>query len=99
MRRNRHVLCQSKLFQYLLEVGGRGGGGGSCELEVQSRWTSGDRTGRFSLTETRRPGPLRGELGYAHRPQLGSQIHCPVAVGHQIWGPLGKEDVCPITLP
>ena len=21
--------------------------------------------------------PIRGELGYAHRPQLGSQIHCP----------------------
>ena len=26
--------------------------------------------------------PIRGELGYAHRPQLGSQIHCHV--GHQI---------------
>jgi len=26
-----------------------------------------------------------GELGYAHRPQLGTQI----------WGPLGQEDVCP----
>src|SRR6218665_1671249 len=37
--------------------------------------------------------PIRGELGYAHWPQLGSQIHCPI--GNQIWGPLGKEDVCP----
>src|SRR6218665_1924726 len=36
---------------------------------------------------------IRGELGYAHRPQLGSQIHCPI--GNHIWGPLGKEDVCP----
>src|SRR6218665_4051801 len=35
----------------------------------------------------------RGELGYAHWPQLGSQIHCPI--GNQIWGPLGKEGVCP----
>src|SRR6218665_1577570 len=31
--------------------------------------------------------------GYAHWPQLGSQIHCPI--GNQIWGPLGKDDVCP----
>src|SRR6218665_419858 len=37
--------------------------------------------------------PIKGELGYAHWPQLGSQIHCPI--GNQIWGPLGKEDVCP----
>src|SRR6218665_1650328 len=37
--------------------------------------------------------PIRGELGYAHRPQLGSQIHCPI--GNQICGPLGKDDVCP----
>src|SRR6218665_3644598 len=37
--------------------------------------------------------PIRGELGYAHWPQLGSQIHCPI--GNEIWGPLGKEDVCP----
>ena len=37
--------------------------------------------------------PIRGEPGYAHRPQLGSEIHCPA--GHKIWGPLGKEDVCP----
>ena len=36
---------------------------------------------------------IRGELGYAHRPQLGSQIHCPIV--NQIWGPLGKGDVCP----
>jgi len=36
---------------------------------------------------------LGGELGYAHLPQLGSQIHCPI--GNQIWGPLGKQDVCP----
>src|SRR6218665_658171 len=26
-------------------------------------------------------------------PQLGSQIHSPI--GNQIWGPLGKDDVCP----
>ena len=37
--------------------------------------------------------PIREELGYAHWPQLGSQIHCPI--GNQIWGPLGKDDVCP----
>src|SRR6218665_77670 len=37
--------------------------------------------------------PIRGELGYAHWPQLGSQIHCPI--GNQIWGPLGKDNVCP----
>src|SRR6218665_2772010 len=37
--------------------------------------------------------PVRGELGYAHRPQLGSQIYCPV--GNKILGPIGKEDVCP----
>src|SRR6218665_1047459 len=37
--------------------------------------------------------PIRGELGYAHWPQLGSHIHCPI--GYQIWGPLGKQDVCP----
>ena len=37
--------------------------------------------------------PIRGDLGYAHRPQFGSQIHCPVE--KQIWDPLGKEDVCP----
>src|SRR6218665_3649865 len=37
--------------------------------------------------------PIRGELGYAQWPQLGSHIHCPI--GNQIWGPLGKDDVCP----
>src|SRR6218665_1437497 len=36
--------------------------------------------------------PIRGGHGYAHWPQLGSQIHCPI--GNQIWGPLGKENVC-----
>src|SRR6218665_4217202 len=36
--------------------------------------------------------PIRVELGYAQRPHLGSQIQCPI--GNQIWGPLGKEDVC-----
>ena len=30
--------------------------------------------------------PIRGELGYAHRPQFGSQIHCPI--GNQIRSPL-----------
>src|SRR6218665_1968253 len=34
--------------------------------------------------------PIRGDLGYAHWPHLGSQIHCHI--GNQIWGPLGKED-------
>ena len=29
-------------------------------------------------------GPIRGEVGYAHWPQLGTKV----------WGPLGKEDVC-----
>src|SRR6218665_32340 len=37
--------------------------------------------------------PIRGELIYAHWPKLGSQIDCPI--GNQIWGPLGKEDLCP----
>src|SRR6218665_2950138 len=38
--------------------------------------------------------PIRGELGYAHWPQLhGNPIYCPI--GNQIWSPLGKEDVCP----
>jgi len=37
--------------------------------------------------------PIREELGYAHRPQLESQIHCPIV--NPIRGPLGKEDVCP----
>ena len=37
--------------------------------------------------------PIRGELHYAHWPQLGSKIHCPI--GNQIWGPLGKQDVFP----
>src|SRR6218665_1973407 len=37
--------------------------------------------------------PIGGELGYAHWPQLGSQIHCPI--WNQIWGPFGKDDVCP----
>src|SRR6218665_979650 len=35
--------------------------------------------------------PIRGELGYVHRPQLFSQIHCPIV--NQIRGPSGKEDV------
>src|SRR6218665_3115423 len=33
--------------------------------------------------------PITGELGYSHRPQLGSQNHC--LIGNQIWGPLGKK--------
>src|SRR6218665_296030 len=37
--------------------------------------------------------PIRGELGYAHWPQLGSQIYC--IIGNQIWGPIGKQDLCP----
>src|SRR6218665_3299801 len=37
--------------------------------------------------------PIRGELGYAQWPQLGSQIHSPI--GNQIWGLLGKDDVFP----
>src|SRR6218665_3861177 len=37
--------------------------------------------------------PIRGELGYAHWPQLGSQIYC--IIGKQIWGPIGKQDLCP----
>jgi len=45
------------------------------------------------MNGTHLASPIRGELGYAHWPQLGSQIHCPI--GNQIWGPLGKEDVCP----
>ena len=38
--------------------------------------------------------PIRGQLGYAHWPQLGSQS-IALFIGHKIWGPLGKEDVCP----
>src|SRR6218665_3390175 len=37
--------------------------------------------------------PIRGELGYAHWPQLGTQFIS--LLGTQIWGPLGKQDVCP----
>src|SRR6218665_3935466 len=38
--------------------------------------------------------PIRGELGYAHWPQLGSQIYC--IIGNQIWGPIArKQDLCP----
>src|SRR6218665_2559558 len=37
--------------------------------------------------------PIRGELGYGHWPQLGNPIYC--LIGHQIWGPFGKQDVCP----
>src|SRR6218665_3856437 len=37
--------------------------------------------------------PIRGELGYAHWPQLGSQIYC--IIENQIWGPIGKQDLCP----
>ena len=33
---------------------------------------------------------IRGELGYAHWPQLGSQIHCPIR--SKIWGPLRQTD-------
>jgi len=44
------------------------------------------------MTAAHLAGPIREELGYVHRPQLGSQIHCPY--GNQIRGPLGKEDVC-----
>jgi len=36
--------------------------------------------------------PFKGELSYAHGPQLGSQIHC--SIGNQIRGPLWKENVC-----
>src|SRR6218665_2257706 len=45
------------------------------------------------MNEAHLASPIKGELGYAYRPQLGSQIHCPM--GNQIWGSLGKEDVCP----
>src|SRR6218665_1036473 len=45
------------------------------------------------MNEVHLASPIRGELGYAHRPQLGSQIHC--LIGDQIGGPLGIEDVCP----
>src|SRR6218665_2512266 len=39
-----------------------------------------------------------GELGYGRAwlcslAPAGNPIYCPI--GHQIWGPLGKEDVCP----
>ena len=37
--------------------------------------------------------PIRGELGYAHWPQLGSQIY--YIIGNHIWGPIGKQDLCP----
>jgi len=37
------------------------------------------------MTGAHLANPIRGELGYAHWPQLSTQI----------WGPLGQEDVCP----
>src|SRR6218665_3406626 len=37
--------------------------------------------------------PIRGELGCAHWPQLGSQIYC--IIGNQIWDLIGKQDLCP----
>src|SRR6218665_1559649 len=37
--------------------------------------------------------PIRGELGYAHWPQLRNLINSPIE--HQIWDPLGKEDGSP----
>src|SRR6218665_590900 len=38
-----------------------------------------------AMTEAHLASQIWGELGYAHRPQLGTQF----------WGPLGQEDVCP----
>src|SRR6218665_1883624 len=37
--------------------------------------------------------PIRGELGYAHWPQLGTQFIA--LLGTKFRGPLGKQDVCP----
>ena len=45
------------------------------------------------MNGARLASPIRGELGYAHWPQLGNPIYCPI--GQQIWGPLWKQDVCP----
>src|SRR6218665_506019 len=36
---------------------------------------------------------IRGRLCYAHWPQQGSQIHCPIR--NQIWGPLRQTSFCP----
>src|SRR6218665_920584 len=46
-----------------------------------------------AMNEAHLARPIKGELGYALRLQLGSQMHC--SIENQIWGPLGKEDVCP----
>src|SRR6218665_349827 len=38
--------------------------------------------------------PIRGELNWlCSLAPAGNPIYCPI--GHQIWGPLGKQDVCP----
>jgi len=45
------------------------------------------------MTRAHLANPIRGKLGYTHWPLLGNLVHTPI--GDQIWGPLGKEDVCP----
>src|SRR6218665_3630218 len=38
--------------------------------------------------------PIRGELAWlCSLAPAGNPIYCPI--GHQIWGPLGKQDLCP----
>src|SRR6218665_131721 len=38
--------------------------------------------------------PIRGELNWlCSLAPAGNPIYCPI--GHQIWGPLGKQDLCP----
>src|SRR6218665_3816347 len=37
--------------------------------------------------------PIRGALGYAHRPPVGLPNSLPYWEPN--WGPLGKDDVCP----
>src|SRR6218665_4058525 len=37
--------------------------------------------------------PIRGRAWLCSLAPAGNSICCPI--GHQIWGPLGKQDVCP----
>src|SRR6218665_2494213 len=93
--------CNSFFYHYLLIFVGRGG------TLVDSMPLDRKVVGSNPILAATPPGqqkframngahlasPIRGDLGYAHRPHLGSQIHCPI--GNQIWGTLGKEGVCP----
>ena len=59
---------------------------GLALLGHYSKFSSMPRQQKFrAMNGAHLASPIRGELRYAHWPQLGSQIHCPI--GNQIWGP------------